>query len=310
MRLNQRFFGDVRRSSCTVLLLAAIILFASCATGIPESEVAPLYYNLGNAYFELGEYDQAAEAYLRAIELDKSLVRANYNLVQVFLEKKEFARAKTYLQELIAEDPENATLLSTLGYILTMEGNLAKALQIFQDILERDPKNIDALYNTAVIYWKLEEFTEAREVFLEVFEEEPNDAETVYNLALLEERLGNSERAIEYLQTYTSNKPDDLEAKERLADIYNEEELYAKALELYDQILKKDESRGPVLFKKAYILLTVVGNIEEGMSYLERAILAGFKEQEKYKQLVEHPDLLERERIENYIREKNLLPAD
>lgn len=310
MRLNRRFFGDVRKISFAAPLLAAALLLSSCATGIPETEVAPLYYNLGNVYFELGEYDKAAEAYLRALELDETLVRANFNLVQVFLEKKEFVRAQSFLQELLESDPENATLLSTLGYILTMEGNLEKALQIFKDILERDPKNTDALYNTAVIHWKQEEYVAARDTFLKVFEENPDDMDTVYNLALLEEILDNREVAIEFLQTYTSKKPDDLEAKERLADLYSEEELYAKAMELYDQILSKEESRGPVLFKKSYILLTVVGDIEEGMSYLEKAILAGYKEEDEYRKLVEHPDLLERERIEEYIREKNLLPAD
>ena len=103
MRLSRRA-GVLR-----VLLFCAGVVFnlASCASGVPEKDVAPLYYNLGNAYFELGELDRAVESYLKAIELDESLARASFNLAKVYVEKNQLDKASRILEELLTEDPEN-----------------------------------------------------------------------------------------------------------------------------------------------------------------------------------------------------------
>ncbi|MFW5769381.1 MAG: tetratricopeptide repeat protein, partial [Spirochaetota bacterium] len=51
------------------ILVFGIILLSliGCASSLPRKEAAVVYYNLGNAYFELGELDDAAEAYLEAL---------------------------------------------------------------------------------------------------------------------------------------------------------------------------------------------------------------------------------------------------
>ena len=56
--------------------------------------------------------------------------------------------------------------------------------------------------------------------------------------------------------------------------------------------------------------ILVMATTWQGLEYLEKAVMAGFKDEERYKQLVDHPDLLEREKVKAFLKDKNLLPSE
>jgi FimV-like protein len=293
-----------------LFLLPAVFLLVSCVTGIEEKDVAPVYYNLGNAYMELEEYEKAAEAYLQALSMDDSFAKATFNLAKVYIEKGDITEAIAVLEELLEDDPENAIILSTLAYANTLRGGLSDALAMYEQALDRDPYNSNALYNAAVIHWRLENNEEALELFRQVLEIEPEDDGAMFNIGMLHREAGNNEKAISYLSAYLEKHPKETEALKVLGTLYFEEEYYAKAMEMYDRILEISEENPEIYFQKAYILLTVIGNSEEGFAMLEKAVFAGYKEREKYRNLIENPELLGREQIEEYLSEQGLLDEE
>lgn len=294
------------------LMLTSIFsgLFLSCATGIDEKEVAPVYYNLGNAYVELGEFEKAAEAYLQALSMDDSFAQATFNLAKVYVEQGETEKAVDVLKELIEKDPENAILLSALAYTKTLQDKTEEALALYEAIIERDPVNKNALYNAGVIEWRLERSEAALSRFREVLEIDSEDEGTLYNIALIYEELGRTEEAVDYLSVYLQRKPEDLDALKRIAALYFEDEYYAKAMDIYDRIIEITEEVPEVFFRKAYIFLTVIGDTEEGQTMLEKAVMAGYKEEEQYRELLSHPDLLIRDELEEYLLEKGLISSE
>ena len=287
-------------------LLAAL---TSCVTGIPAEDVAPVYYNLGNAYFEMDRPDDAVEAYLKALELDSELVTANYNLAQVYIQEEKYEEAEALLRELLDKDPDNEQILSTLAYVFSLAGEFGTSSEFYGRVIERDPGNINALYNLGILAWDREEYQKAEDYFLRIFEIDPDDGDTLYSLGLVEKELENNEKAIEFLEAYTALQSDDKDAVRTLADLYFSENYYAKAMEQYDLLVASEEYAGDAYFQKAFINLLAIGDINAGLEDLGKAFDAGFTDEEKIIRLLNHPDLLEKERVEKILEERGLFPS-
>src|SRR5262249_8944551 len=77
---------------------------AKVALGLNPTCSAELWNTLGDALFEFGRYPEARSAYLRAMEVNNSDVRARYNLVWVCFREKNFAAALEMFAQALALD--------------------------------------------------------------------------------------------------------------------------------------------------------------------------------------------------------------
>ena len=57
----------MRSAPAKVVLVILATTLTGCVTGLPEAEVADLYFKLGSAYFELGQYDNSVSSYSQAL---------------------------------------------------------------------------------------------------------------------------------------------------------------------------------------------------------------------------------------------------
>lgn len=112
------------------------------------------------------------------------------------------------------------------------------------------------------------------------------------------------------MDRYVEDNPDDEEALTILGNAYMEQEYYAKAIEVYDSILTENPNKPTILFNKAQILLTAIGDAGEGMQVLEKAITAGFSEKQKLLELARDPELINPEQVEEYLLEKQLIDEE
>lgn len=263
-----------------ILLLAVVALLASgCVTGVPESDVANLYFTLGKAYFDLGQFDNAVKAYAQALEYDPSLAKAGYNLAHVYLETGRISDAKDILEDLLDDDPENTIVLSTLGWAYYLEGNLTEALAIYQRVSDRLSGDVDALFNTATLLWRLERYDEALDTFLELREIDPT-GDYVPSIAELYELLGESEQAIAYWELYVTGHDDSTAERLRLAHLYASARDYGKAVRMYsDAIDRLKTPDANALFERAKILLVYIEDFELGLKELVEAFDAGYSDE-------------------------------
>ncbi len=295
-------------AALTIAVLAFVIL-SGCETGVPPEKVADIYYNLGNAYFELEKYALAVTAYLNALALDDSLPQAGYNLARVHIESGDYEKGLAALSDLLEEDPDNSLVLSTIGWTYYLRSEYEKALETFELILERTPSDKHGLYNAAVLSLKMDRKERSLEYFQRHYKE-TDDAESLYRIASIYIDLERWEEAVGALTEYLSKKPDDPNAYYDLGIAYTAARLYGKALEAFESAIKIKKDDPLLYFEKAVILLLYIENIDDGRKALEAAVAAGFKDTERIVSLVNSEELRFPDEVRSFFKTKGLLPEE
>jgi tetratricopeptide (TPR) repeat protein len=201
-----------------------------------------------------------------------------------------------------------------------MQGKFNESLATFDKILAQAPKNTDALYNKAMVLWKIKKFDDASALFKEVLGLLEADNKTaagnplyqknLYGLGELLAENKNWEESAFYLERYLELVKDDLTAHRLLVTDYRSLEKYAQVLEVYEHLLTLDANDGAAWLGKAEILLTKVADPINGMAALNKALMLGItKDNAQLKQLVDAPDLIEKDKVKALLAEKSKLTA-
>jgi tetratricopeptide (TPR) repeat protein len=273
---------------------------------VPETEVAEIYYNLGNAYFELNQLDQAIAAYENALALDRSLPQAGYNLARVYIESGKTEEGLAALNELLESDPENSVIRSTIGWAYYLLGDYDASHRIYVEILERTPTDTNALYNAAVTAWFLDDKEGALELYERLYSLN-EDAETLRWMASIYMDLERWREAIKHLTVYTELIPDDPDAFYDLGTAYSAERLYGEALAAFENAIQLDPENPSLYFEKAAILLLYIENVDEGIKALEAAVNAGFSDRDKAALLLEAEELIFKEEVRSFLEQQELV---
>jgi tetratricopeptide (TPR) repeat protein len=295
-----------------VALLAAstaLVLLGGCASDPRIREIAAEYYNIGNAFFEMGQYEKAINAYRNAVRFDPGLAKADYNLALTYARMKKLPEAEQVLKKLLADDPVNASLMVTLAWTYHLAARDEEALSQYDAALAIAPENADAWYNSALILWKLERKQEALERFRRLLAVAPDDSEGLFGAGSLLLSMDDPAGAEEYLGRCVQKKPEDIDARYLLADSLERQRKLSRVLEEYDRILERDAQQANAWFGKARLLLTAIEDPDNGLAALRKSLELGFRDAEAAGLLLASPGLLEREAVEAALKERGLLPA-
>ncbi|MBQ2644445.1 tetratricopeptide repeat protein [bacterium] len=109
-----------------------------------------IYINLGSAFYEKGEYNNALSIYRQAIELEPHNAKIYCNLGYLYWGKGEIDEAiKTY-ETAIKYDPEYDIAYNNLGVIYLDDlGRVQKAIELFEEAIKHNPNYALANYNLA-----------------------------------------------------------------------------------------------------------------------------------------------------------------
>jgi tetratricopeptide (TPR) repeat protein len=298
----------MRQSTPAIAALLGLLL-AGCVAQPRGRDLAAEYYNIGNAFLELGRYEKALDAFQDALRLDPGMVKADYNLALTHARMKKLPEAEAILRRLLASDPANAALLSTLAWAYHLGGKDDEALAQYDAVLTLAPETADAWYNSALILWKGGRNEEALRHFRRLLELAPEDPQGLLGAGSLLLAAGELAGARDHLERYLAKKPDDAGARYALADCLEQQRSFSRALGEYDRIIAKDPAQAGAWFGRARLLLTVVQDPDPGLESLRRALALGFSDSAAARALLDSDGLLERESVEAALREKGL-PAE
>lgn len=267
-------------------IVLLLFLFIGCQTKPEVTELAETYYNLGNAYIELEQWEKAETAYARSLEIEPDLYRAEYNLAKVHIYSGNYSDAERVLKKLLEKDPENIIFLETLGWAQLKRGRIDQAESMYRSLLERDPANCNVRYNLALVLSDREEYAEAYSILLECVYFDNTDAEILLKIGLVEKKLEWGSGAA-WFEKAAEKKPQNERILTELATALEEEENFTEALDVYHRLSRSAEEnkKEKYLFEQARLLLEKMEENEEAYTVLTTALEEGFTELDSLSEL-------------------------
>ncbi len=92
-------------------------MFLSCVTKTDDSEFVVEYFNVGNAFYEIDQYDKAIEYYDKVLKIDPDFHKARYNLVYIYINKEDYKTAGNHIDYLNAIGDDNVRIKKLSAYL-------------------------------------------------------------------------------------------------------------------------------------------------------------------------------------------------
>lgn len=157
------------------LLLAALALLAGCAGATPTGPTPQLsaqeYFAQGNAFYEQGNFQAAANAFRQAVALDETQVGYWHNLGVTYYSLNQLDEARTSFQRGLGLEPDDAELNYLMGVVSIQFEQLSEAETFLTRANQINPVLPEPYFGLGVLYrlqGQRERAIAAFETFLEI----------------------------------------------------------------------------------------------------------------------------------------------
>lgn len=220
----------------------------------------------------------APALYLKALIL--TAIFANYDRTPLLLQQAEHAARRA-----IELDPEEAGLYSALAGTLTLQGKLVEAEAAAIKSVEMDPSNAKTRYNLGLHYTRTGEWAKASAAYLKAIELDPSFPSTYWNLRYVclntddeEGAMRCARAAIPPYERHLRLFPDDTGKRSQYALFLYLTGQTDRAGEVLNALIEKPALDGTTLYDIA-CLFTKIGNHDQALALLNRAITGSFRSQ-------------------------------
>jgi len=248
------------------------------------------YFSIGMAYFELGKYEEAEKWLNRAKQTDRTMVASTYNLGRIAFETKRYEDAAKLFESVLKKDGDNVLALKAAAYSRIKTGDIEIAEKHYAKLFSLVPESADDGYNHALILFALERYTQAEEIL----EKYPAALQENKDTMLLYARCQAKLKKVEAIDSFSNwlGVNNDAKVRYEYAQILEDNELYARALEEYKKALTEfseksvNPKKNEVRFALARVMITADGDNAEGVKELQDAVTEGFNDIEAVEKLL------------------------
>jgi tetratricopeptide (TPR) repeat protein len=241
-----------------------------------QSEDDDFWYRKGNALFDLKRYEEALEAYEKAIELNPEDAADAWNGKGSALEALgRYEEALEAYEKAIELNPEDAAdAWYDKGDALFDLKRYDEALEAYEKAIELNLEDAaDAWYDKGNALYNLKRYDEALEAYEKAIElnlENPADAwydkgDALHNLKRYDEALEAYEKAIEL------NLEDVADAWNGKGNALYDLERYKEALKAYEKAIELDPKHANAWYNKG-LLLETIEEYDKALEAYEKAI--------------------------------------
>ncbi|MEA2065830.1 MAG: tetratricopeptide repeat protein [Thermotogota bacterium] len=166
------------------------------------------YHELGNVLYSKKEYEDAAEFYLKAIELSEGEFHLPYiGIVDSYMASGLIEPAMEILEKIPYSSPVITDALLRKGVIFNEKQQYEKAEKIFSQAIKKE-KRWELFYNRAFSKMRLGKLKKSQIDLENAWELNKEGYFILYELALINKKRGFVEHATDLLQTYLQNGND------------------------------------------------------------------------------------------------------
>jgi len=168
---------------------------------LKDPDNVDVYVNLSQIYLQNKRYADAEKILLRAADKALDNERLKFQLATIYERQKEFDRAESVLEQILKENPRNASALNYIGYMLADRGvRLQEAVKYVEEALEIDPNNGAYLDSLGWAFFKLNDLQKAEKYLTQAVNLINNDPVIHDHLGDLYYKAGDLDKARESWQ--------------------------------------------------------------------------------------------------------------
>jgi tetratricopeptide (TPR) repeat protein len=207
-------------------------------------------YNLGLAYYQDQQYDNAVEALKAAIETNRddkaSHSKVDFQCAQMlgiifFNFKNNTDEAINYFKKAGELNPSDGNNLYYLGLAYKKSGNPDEAMKCFLSALTAGADDTaDINFRLGQIYYEKKEFVKAIDYFEKVTAKKPDMSEAREYLGDIYDKRGAADKAVDNYQHVIKTNPNNLHAQYQLGLNYFKEKEYDKMIACYKKAISID----------------------------------------------------------------------
>lgn len=177
---------------------------------------AKTYYQMGNDYYEKGDYDRGIENYNMAILLNPVFSEAYFNRALSYYQLKNFDKSIADYTKSMELDPQNPIIYNNRGDAFYRKQDFQSAVKDYDKAISLNPNYLKAFYNRGLSYASIEEYEKAVEDFSKVIKLKDDFAEAYHLRGLAHEYAGTIGNAIADYEKALELNPELTEAKTHL----------------------------------------------------------------------------------------------
>jgi tetratricopeptide (TPR) repeat protein len=164
-----------------------LVKYPNCSLG---------HSNLGDAYFQEGNVDEAIDQFQKALEIDPHFGKTHYNLGVAFFQKGQVNEAIEQYHEALKINPNDALAHNNLGNAIAKEGKSDESKAEFEKALEINPNYAEAHNNLGNFLLQKGRVDEAVAQFQKALEISPDYPDARNNLGCAYYLKGRLDEAI------------------------------------------------------------------------------------------------------------------
>ncbi len=186
--------------------------------------------------------DDVANWLRKAGDADPKSVVPRLRLIQHYSQLRQFDRALSVARDLKSKVPNNTQVLEVMGRTEIAVGKPLEATTTFRELVGLAPKSPRAQQLLGGALAASDDPRGAREAFEAALALDEKYLPALRSLIEIESRAGNVDAALKIAAKVEKNAPKSAAGKTLAGDVYMRAKQYAKAIEFYDEALKRENS--------------------------------------------------------------------
>ncbi|XP_038636329.1 protein O-mannosyl-transferase TMTC3 [Scyliorhinus canicula] len=204
------------------------------------------YINRGELLLKMDRPLEARDAYIRALELDKTNADLWYNLAIVYIELKDPSEALKHFNQALEISSSHKLALFNSGLLMQESGEASlrpEAKKRFLSYVEMEPGDANGYFNLGMLAMDNKENVEAESWIKKSIQVQPGFRSALFNLALLYSQTGMELEALPVLTDLLHHHPDHIKGLILKGDILmNKKKDINGAKRCFERILEIDPS--------------------------------------------------------------------
>lgn len=189
-----------------------------------------LWQKLGEIQEKLGALDEAAQSFLKAVELDPDNPNVLRKGAELCIKTSKFQEAQACLNRLLKIDKNNPAVQRLLGEFYERTNREKEAFQAYEKALSLDPKDNQVLTRLGELHEKQNQTDLAINHLKKALKEGANTAETYTKLAKLYLKKNEEDSALLYLEKASQLNQTNPELHKKLGSLYLKKNALEQAL--------------------------------------------------------------------------------